>query len=225
MKVDNLILEATRYCNMSCEHCLRGNFEDKHMSNNILQHIFQNITDIDTLTISGGEPFQAGLFFYMNLINHLEYFKTNIENICIITNGKEIDPKYMEYIFRLHLIAPVKIYWSNDEFHEGLSWKDEKFIEFFNIKPLYLSKKEKIIINEGKAINISDKAYKKKLNKIPWIEFEDDTIYGQIYINVYGDIINDCDWSYESQRTRKEIKIGSILNDNFEEIILTKNNR
>lgn len=56
IRIDSLILEVTRRCNMCCPHCLRGDAENMDADIDLIPQIFEGITEVGTLTFSGGEP-------------------------------------------------------------------------------------------------------------------------------------------------------------------------
>ena len=56
INVNNLIVEVTRRCNMSCDHCLRGCSQDFDLNLDYVESLFKDIGYISTLTITGGEP-------------------------------------------------------------------------------------------------------------------------------------------------------------------------
>ena len=59
--VENLAIELTRKCNLKCNHCMRGNAENKEMSNETLDRIFEEISTI------GFKIFSVKLLFANNL--------------------------------------------------------------------------------------------------------------------------------------------------------------
>ena len=202
---------------MFCNHCLRGEAEDIEINNNILREALKNITYINNLSISGGEPFQASIIRWDMLISWIKEYNIKINNIFILTNGKDIPFEKMRPIFDLSLIAKVHIYWSNDSFHETLSPRNKEFLRFFGIKELYKYPKDNFVLNEGKAKTLSEYAYDKEEVALPLIYRKDNTDidYGNFYLNCEGLIINGSDWSYEDQRYKEEIKICKF--DNFNE--------
>ena len=52
----NLMLEVTRKCNMKCEHCMRGEQQDITMNSKIIKYVLDATSEIDCLTLTGGEP-------------------------------------------------------------------------------------------------------------------------------------------------------------------------
>jgi len=55
----NLMLEVTRKCNLTCEHCMRGEPQNIDMSDEILEKVFSQVKQIYHLSLTGGEPFLA----------------------------------------------------------------------------------------------------------------------------------------------------------------------
>ena len=42
ISIDSLVLEITRRCNMSCEHCMRGEAQNIDMDLSIIDKIFES---------------------------------------------------------------------------------------------------------------------------------------------------------------------------------------
>ena len=57
LSIENLVIEVGRNCNLNCPHCLRGDANTSGMTNEIVDKIFENISYVQSLTITGGEPF------------------------------------------------------------------------------------------------------------------------------------------------------------------------
>ena len=58
MHLYSLIIEVTRKCNLCCEHCLRGEAQNKVFNPEWLDTFIKNnnITHVSTITFTGGEP-------------------------------------------------------------------------------------------------------------------------------------------------------------------------
>lgn len=104
MRIRNLILEVTRKCNMNCKHCLRGPGQNLIMSKELVNKLFEEVKEVDTITFSGGEP-----FLNLDIIEYvLEVIKERnvyVGGFYIVTNGKhyesrqiEVCNKWMDYI-------------------------------------------------------------------------------------------------------------------------------
>lgn len=53
---NGLTIELTRRCNMSCEHCLRGDAQNVTISEEIIDKIFEDTENCLQLYVAGGEP-------------------------------------------------------------------------------------------------------------------------------------------------------------------------
>lgn len=220
LHIDSLCIEVTRRCNMSCEHCLRGDAQNIDITDEILNNTLSNITSINTITFTGGEP----TLNIKAIANTLEICKKNnidVDHIYIVTNGKNITDEFIHILIEWYLYCDniddlFGVALSQDPFHEDINPENIRKLQalrFFNIE----DKKTNYdygLINEGRAKNITS-YIARDLNTTP-------TIYGSktdklsiyepsIYIAANGDIKIDCDWAYDNNVTR----IGNILTDNL----------
>jgi MoaA/NifB/PqqE/SkfB family radical SAM enzyme len=90
LNVYNLTIEATRKCNMKCEHCLRGPAQRKTANPQHIYKLLQLIGQVSTLNISGGEPTLA-----MEILDHIRhcviYGNCDVGSFYMVTNGKSIN--------------------------------------------------------------------------------------------------------------------------------------
>ena len=56
LNVRSLAIETTRRCNMQCEHCMRGDAQNKDMSMETLDRLFRRLGRIIEIVPTGGEP-------------------------------------------------------------------------------------------------------------------------------------------------------------------------
>jgi len=88
MNIDNLIIEVTRKCNFTCDHCLRGEAQNKDIDYKVIDALLDNnnIEYISSITFTGGEP-----SLNCNAINYFidKCIKNNISigSFYIATNG------------------------------------------------------------------------------------------------------------------------------------------
>lgn len=61
LNVDELIIEATRFCNLDCAHCFRGEATTEYMDPNTICNIFENIGLIKKLVISNDKFHQMSI--------------------------------------------------------------------------------------------------------------------------------------------------------------------
>ena len=59
MHINNLMIEVTRRCNLKCDHCLRGDAQNKDISTEYIDALLDQVTSIGSVTFTGGEPFLA----------------------------------------------------------------------------------------------------------------------------------------------------------------------
>lgn len=169
MHIDNLIIELTRQCNMSCPHCLRGKSRNKHMDfitvNNIVRML--DDTTIGSLVFTGGEVTLA-LNVLNAFIEEMRIAPFHFGNFYIKTNGKTNEKKAKEFcnlLFDLNELSENQIdidrkddypmnqlVLSNDIWHEKVDCpKVYHCLSFFSM-PICMDRIEGIIW-EGKARN------------------------------------------------------------------------
>lgn len=120
MYVDDLMLEVTRKCNLRCEHCLRGNAQNKSMSRNIIDALFRHVDSVGTLTIGGGEPTLA-IDVLWDVYNSILQNHVDIQNIYMVTNGKTLKRELVQVFSQLYQrcsdneVSGFAV--SNDQYH------------------------------------------------------------------------------------------------------------
>ena len=83
MELENLVVEITRQCNLSCEHCLRGDSENLDIDLKYIETLFNKIDYISILTISGGEPSLKGKQI-SQIVELAKQYDVDIGNFYII---------------------------------------------------------------------------------------------------------------------------------------------
>ncbi len=116
-KVNRLLLEVTRLCNLDCKHCFRGEAENVFMGYETITNILKNISEINHLTLSGGEPLLA-----LNQLNAIaEYIKRNdimVNDITIVTNATVLNADVIRVLEKLQMVCrDLHIRVSDDKFH------------------------------------------------------------------------------------------------------------
>lgn len=121
MHVDNLILEITRKCNLKCDHCLRGNAQNKSMSQAVMQQLFSHVTSCNSLTIGGGEPSLA-IEQLRELYQILCWQNVDVGSVFSVTNGKRIRMDLLRQFKRIYDLCTDNdasgFCISNDHFHQ-----------------------------------------------------------------------------------------------------------
>ena len=210
MEIDNLIIELTRRCNLKCLHCLRGNQQKVDIDPNVVCKFLKknNITQISTLTFTGGEPCLN--IPAMKVITDC-LVKNKITILCfyMATNGTIFNPDMIAVLSKLYMITEDKdnflIQISNDRYHTK---KIDPRWNIMNFEFKYKDKKDiQNVICEGRGSLLNNNG--RLIEDDEWVLNEEKTyIEGTIYINAKGHLLKNCDYSYKTQKTRQ---IGHCL--------------
>lgn len=213
MQIYELVIEITRKCNAFCQHCLRGNAQNKNISNDTIDKMLEGVTYISMVTFSGGEPTLA--------VDRIRYFlevckerDIEIGNCFMYTNGMIASRELVSVLTDLYAYCTdneaTSLIISRDVYHqeaiEDVSEADKlyKSLSFYRNQEQSDRHDPQLLINEGRAMGLGGRdAYLSEL-----VVGEDDdgnpeTVEGTVFVNVNGDIISSCDMSYESQEKNK----------------------
>ena len=211
MEINNLVLELTRRCQLSCSHCLRGEAQPLDMSEHTMSALVTQLDSISTLTFSGGEPSlrPKAMAFFRELCAGA---RVDVGSFFIATNGVKIKDEFVLELLRWRALCEDKkgcsVRVSEDYFHQecrnyrSLFIEDTilgglSFLEKSNEGADYgVSSREPSYINQGFAVENLARGRELVEHKIKDKEDFDDA---DIYVNVLGQVINGCDWSYENQ--------------------------
>jgi organic radical activating enzyme len=212
-----LIIEVTRNCNQECMHCLRGEQQNIRIKNEYITSMLEQIKTLDVcynVCFTGGEPTLnlEAIEFYMEECKRLNI---NHDSFYIVTNGNDLGMEFIKTCLKLYALAGdkefCKVDLSNDNAHEyiedeelelikGLSFFSNKFDEnlYWDIDNVIYEGNAKENFSRGRIKSVHEINNKEELN---------DT---EVYLNCKGNIINGCDWSYESQDNREDIFICQV---------------
>lgn len=214
ISISHLAIEVTRKCNINCAHCLRGNSQNINISLEYIDILLNQINSIGHFCPTGGEP-------SLN-VNAIQYFidgckkrNININTFYIATNGVGLKSEFINVCKELYDLCQDKahsgIQISNDFYHVKERMYNDKLLKDL---PFYTKRHkdgdilEDKLHREGKLAN--NKKAKVMSGAIPVTSVE---IFNKnpIYLNVDGDIINGCDWSYANQKSHFLCKVDSIV--------------
>jgi hypothetical protein len=205
MNINSLVVEVTRRCNMACDHCLRGDAQNKDIDFKHIDSLLSQCDGIGNVTFTGGEPSMnvPAIAYFLQRAKELN---VSIDGFYIATNGLTITEEFILVCLRLFSYAEAKdicaVHVSNDVFHanegnyntellDGLAFFHRKFSE-----EQYDYNRYRNLIGEGRAKeNFGDT----RANSITEVECKQDLDNTDVVLNCNGQIINGCDWSYESQ--------------------------
>jgi organic radical activating enzyme len=203
MYINDLVIEITRKCNLKCKHCLRGpaqNIDFIDLIKTINKFIVINqIESIGGLSISGGEP----LLNSKGIIDLLKIFinrKIDINGFCLVTNGTMFDPDILKPISKIYQICDKEsfnIYISHGEYHNSKIDSRWDLINHYdrNDPNMYY------VIAEGRGEKLN--RFGRKVKECEWEFDEGNLTSGEVYINVFGEIVKSCDYSYVTQKKKK----------------------
>ena len=219
----NIVIEVTRKCNLACDHCLRGCAQNTNIKLEYIDKLFEIITEKDVdnidLTLTGGEP-SLNLKALKHIRTKLKYYHINLSSFYLATNGINNNNKnFISILLEFYSLVDDKdmfrIDISDDVQHQyergyAASFMDDELIH--GLKGVDFRDKDKDYSYEGalKEGRAKENNFYGPENIVDTDINLDDTTF---YLNCKGNIINGCDWSYESQE-RKELIISDVCSFN-----------
>jgi len=212
---------------MKCAHCIRGSAQALDMDLEIINRVISQAGTIHTLSITGGEPsLNASAISHMRF--SLNYQHCRLGYFWVATNARFFKEDFYNELIWLHEqcnepdMCVLTI--SGDQYHYRQS---NVAYEKYQALPFYAHDKTcdisyERIINDGNAKKngIGYKEHKPNSELFDtYIDNGELYIGDLIYVNAKGDVLLDCDLSYKNQEKHK---IGNILEEKFEDIILRK---
>lgn len=228
MYISELVMEVTRRCNMSCDHCMRGDPQKLDISKETIDRLLEGITGIGTITFSGGEPTLA--------VDKIQYVcqqimkrKISLEGFYIVTNGVKASKKLMHVLIDLYAYIEYHdegtsvLTMSKDQYHDAAIKDREKADQLYRAlafyKPDYLNHKIELPISEGRSLDNGLGMRDVSLESLV-VETDDtgrpERVDSTIYVNALGDVCPSCELSFESQN---EDKIGNVHENTLADII------
>ena len=220
----NLMLEVTRKCNMQCAHCMRGESQNVSMDSDTVRNVFQNVSRIEQLTLTGGEPSLAPDV----LLWIIYYAKSNgiqIGSFFCATNAKEYSQEFVDKLRELYGLCerPDRciLTVSTDQFHATDTVVKERYSEL----PFYRPEKEHGTIPKAEIV-LEGRAAENKLGRFtvpPETHIYDYEFKGfkclvndRVYINALGDVLLNPDMSYENQ---DQFNFGNVFYAPLEDLL------
>lgn len=226
--VESLAINITNICNMDCEFCLRDGSRQGKLDLALIPKIFEGISKVDTLTITGGEPSmypEAVKAITDYLVCHKDDIQIN--GMFIATNGKVycqelVDAvKTMMYLymernfgdgsmdysscrFIKSMYENVRYYFSiavsMDIYHEPI---DQMNYMKYLTSGVYSEVKEQDfsnggVLSRGRGTFISGSIYRAYQEFEAVYENEEITAES-VYITSDGEVFADCDMSQDME--------------------------
>lgn len=231
LTIDSLVIEVTRRCNLTCEHCLRGDAEDLDLKHGVISDLFEHndIGYISTVTFTGGEPTLncAAIDRFIDTCND---YSVSVGSFYIVVNGVSIPDEFILTVARLYNfcddneISQVQV--SDSHFYYGQDIDQINKLEVFKIFSRRETSNDEYLISQGNAIEyITDyvdgdgrtiNIDSENAELVTDYDYDVNCIRGTLYLNVNGDLLGCCDLSYESQ---EQYKLGNVKTDTLKDIL------
>lgn len=230
--LSNLVIECTRKCNMNCDHCLRGEPQNTDLNLEYVETLFQQIDSISHLTLTGGEVSLVPDIL-IKILDIAKKYRVSINSYFIVTNAKKVTDKFLRSLLDWYLYCDLDdsnicVEISDDQFHEDVDRENIEKLKAFRFVQTRYNKDFSYdggrgLIKEGRAVENFNCT---RIEEPSYIYIEDNLFDGIIYLNCKGDILTNCDLSYETQ-DRGDFRIGNIMDKdfNFMKAIETYNER
>lgn len=208
---EELVLEVGRLCNMECLHCLRGDMQNIAMQFHDAKKIIDQIDYIGNITFSGGEPTLYGDFI-CEVIDYIINTKKDVGGFYIASNGKIFDSKLMLKLVEFYAYInpyPGEEYVctfdiSNDSYH---NFSENKMFGAFSFVKTKGNVPEYALFTEGRAADYG--LGRKSVNLEACFSINDDMVE-MIYLNALGNVLPDCNYSYETQDYMEPFHINDM---------------
>ena len=219
MEISSIAIEMTRRCNMTCEHCLRGDARNVDLLPGVIEalvyEIDQRIVECEYLIFTGGEPLMnhKPIIWALKELMKAHPF-VSVPQFDIVTNGSFWHPDLILTLIEYHALCTIHqgesgctICVSTDQYHDG---PDELIHEMYRSLYFYSPSKEGNI--EPKSIIDQGRAHQHSLAEREDMPGLSDTVY----ITYDGNVLFGCDYSYDNMPKHY---IGNILEEPLSAII------
>lgn len=223
--LSQLVLEVTRRCNMSCDHCLRGDAQAIDMSTDVIDRVLDAVIGhgISTVTFTGGEP-TLNVPAIQYFVDQVKARRIGVGSFYVVTNGKVESLSLLHALIELyaHCDEPEMsgLVISSDDYHESVDDpRIYKALKFFNADG-HGPSDNRYVIQEGRALEngIGERESKpeswdfdKQLSQELYV-----SVNNTLHVSANGNVICGCDYSFE---TIDRDHVGNVLRESLKNII------
>jgi hypothetical protein len=218
----DVMFEITRFCNMSCPHCIRGDSQRMRIKKDYINATLQQLDFIGTIMFTGGEPALA-----IDLINYTreacQHYSVEVMGFWMATNGTIATKKLFDAITSWinyctdNEISGLRV--SLDNYHDKIynRYEFEEFIEYSGLQlnlELTGAPSEEYLIGEGRAYYnyATTRTVEHSLRMT-----DDGRIEGSLYINAKGFVLTTCDISYATSDAKNSEFVICHCTDDIKE--------
>lgn len=208
---DDLALEITRKCNMKCNHCLRGDAENINMTMKTIEPLLSRTMQINTLVFTGGEP-TLNIPLMKKILNYCKIHTIPVLNIYIVTNGKVVSDNFLRTMIDWYAyciesndggmpdISGLSL--SKDIYHEYIPEENINKLKAFALfdEGHYRDFNKYPVLDRGRGANIANNINRSITAEFSVLPNNDGSIQidDVTYVSAKGDILADCDLSYDT---------------------------
>ena len=227
--LNQLAIEVTRRCNMSCAHCLRGEAQNCDIKFAYIDKLLEAVTEIGSITFTGGEP-SLNVEAIEYTLKRCQELNISVYNFYVVTNGKANTLplalaclKWYAYCDDDDEVSGLAL--SQDMFHDEVDDGNVAILRglrFFRENDKRTDFNKVTLINEGRAQDLS--GFRKIAESYRYSEFSyenwDNYIYveSMVYLSANGDIKTDCDIAYENS----DYTIGNLDDSTMAQILASQ---
>jgi len=182
---------------------MRGDQQDIDMPIEFVDSLFKKVNYASSLIITGGEPSLVPDII-VKIIRLAQKHQVKIGNFWLVTNGKVVSDRFLQSVVRLygycsdHEVTGLAL--STDQWHEPCPPQNRRMLQAFKFYTEHGPRSVDNLITEGRGASCGASRDKRTGH----IEIDDNQVE-DLYLNCKGNIINGCDWSYESQEDEDKI--------------------
>lgn len=219
----DVMFEITRFCNMECPHCIRGDKQKLRIKKEYIDATLRQFDYVGTMQFSGGEPALA-----IDLIDYTReacrHYGIEVQNFWMATNGTIATPKFFHAVEDWlnycsdNEISGLRV--SIDNYHDYIDNQNkfEKFKECSGLQ-FYLElsgapSNSDYLIGDGRAL---DNYYTTRNIEHGIHLYDDGRVEGLIYINAKGFVLTTCDISYATSDAKNSEFVICHCTDNIKE--------
>ena len=135
----DVMFEITRFCNMTCPHCIRGDSQRMRIKKDYINATLGQLSNIGSMMFTGGEPALA-----LDLMDYTYdaclHYNIDVQNFWMATNGTITSKKFFDMIETWvnfctdNEISGLRV--SLDNYHDEIDncYAFEEFIEYSGLQ-------------------------------------------------------------------------------------------
>ena len=212
MEIANLVIELTRRCNMFCNHCLRGDIENRDIDSVYIDSLLDQVTNISELTLTGGEP-SLNVPMIEYILSELKRRNISLGGFYIATNGLVMKEEFVLICLKLYSYSDDKemcrVDVSNDYYHQCEGSYNTELLDGLTFVSRKYNEEGWNYNNDMSLINQGRSEYGVEL-KVRKVETKEEFNSDVVYLNCKGDVVLCCDLSYENQDKHVVCGVGGL---------------